>query len=29
DEVKAVADYVTSHVDDDGVYNALKQLKLI
>ncbi|MCW4425649.1 hypothetical protein, partial [Listeria monocytogenes] len=21
--------YVTSHVDDDGVYNALKQLKLI
>ncbi|HHH8709115.1 TPA: Cof-type HAD-IIB family hydrolase, partial [Listeria monocytogenes] len=26
---KAVADYVTSHVDDDGVYNALKQLKLI
>ncbi|PZF90393.1 Cof-type HAD-IIB family hydrolase [Listeria ivanovii] len=29
DEVKEVADYVTSHVDDDGVYNALKHLQLI
>ncbi|EGK6220751.1 Cof-type HAD-IIB family hydrolase [Listeria monocytogenes] len=29
DEVKAVADYVTDHVDEDGVYKALEHLKLI
>lgn len=29
DEVKAVADYVTDSVDEDGVYNALKHFGLI
>lgn len=29
DEVKAVADYVTTSVDDDGVYNALKHFGII
>lgn len=29
ERVKAVADYVTSTVDDDGIVNALKHLKLI
>lgn len=29
DELKAVADYVTTSVDDDGVYNALKHFELI
>ncbi len=28
DEVKAVADYVTDHVDEDGVYKALEQFKI-
>lgn len=29
DEVKAVADYITQSVDDDGVYHALKHFNLI
>lgn len=29
DKVKAVADYVTDSVDDDGIYNALKKFGLI
>ena len=29
DELKAVADYVTTSVDDDGIYNALKHFGLI
>lgn len=29
DALKAVADYVTTSVDDDGIYNALKHLKII
>ena len=29
DETKSVAEYVTSHVDDDGLYHALKHYKLI
>lgn len=28
-ELKEVADYITSSVDDDGIYNALKHYKLI
>jgi len=28
-EAKEVADYVTNHVDEDGIYNALKHFKLI
>ncbi len=28
-EIKAAADYITSDVDDDGLYNAFKYLKLI
>lgn len=28
-EVKEVADYITSHVDEDGIWNALKHFKLI
>ena len=29
DEVKAVADYITTSVDDDGIYNALKHFGLV
>lgn len=29
DEVKKIADYVTDHIDKDGIYNACKYLKLI
>lgn len=29
DEVKAHADYVTSHVEQDGIYNALKHFNII
>ena len=29
DKVKAAADYVTTGIDDDGVYNALKHYELI
>jgi hypothetical protein len=29
DEVKAVADYVTTSVDDDGIRNALKHFNII
>ena len=29
DEVKAHADYVTTSVDEDGIYNALKHFNLI
>lgn len=29
DDVKAVADYITSEVDDDGIMNALKHFKII
>ena len=29
DEVKAVADYVTTSVDDDGIKNALEHFGLI
>ena len=28
-ELKDVADFVTTHVEDDGIYNGLKKLKLI
>ena len=29
DEVKAVSDYVTDCVDQDGIYNALKHFKIL
>lgn len=29
DEIKAVADYITSPMNEDGIYNALKHFKLI
>ena len=29
DELKAIADYVTDHIDDDGVYKALKHFAII
>ena len=29
DDVKAVADYVTTSVDDDGIANALKHFDVI
>ena len=29
DEVKAVADYVTSDVTEDGIFNAFRQFNLI
>lgn len=29
DEVKAIADYVTTDIDDDGIQNALKKYKII
>ena len=29
DEVKAAADYVTTDIDDDGIYNACKHFNLI
>lgn len=29
DDVKYVADYVTSHIEDDGIYNACKHFNLI
>ena len=29
DDVKAQADYITTSVDEDGVWNALRQFKLI
>lgn len=28
-EIKVIADYVTSHVEEDGIYHGLKHLKLI
>ena len=29
DKVKAVSNYVTDDIDNDGIYNAMKYLKLI
>jgi hydroxymethylpyrimidine pyrophosphatase-like HAD family hydrolase len=29
DDVKEIADYVTTSADDDGIWNALKYYKLI
>ena len=29
EEIKAAADYVTTDVNDDGIYNAFQYLKLI
>ena len=29
DEIKAMADYITDAVDDDGIYNAFKHFGLI
>lgn len=29
DEAKAAADYVTSDVDDDGIWNALRHFEVI
>ena len=29
DEVKSKADYVTSDIDDDGIYNALKHFHIL
>ena len=29
DEVKAASDYVTTHINDDGIWNALKHFELI
>lgn len=29
DALKEAADYVTTHVEEDGIFNALKKLELI
>lgn len=29
EEIKKIADYITTHVENDGIYNGLKQLELI